>query len=189
MDSPQPQLPGSAGKGKTSVSPRILQEEILRPFVVGAAKVSTFTSFIFIFIIVSEFKNIEQSMVLIIPIRVLIFFIFFFIRFFPILCHHILTYTMLPILQGLLRAITLGTRRFSSSVTQDMLCVLNIWFKYGHFPDVAAAIESGLSNVHLDNWLGVLPQLIARIHHTGILLINFIVCYVHCIILVNDKDF
>ena len=40
MDSPQPQLPGSAGKGKTSVSPRILQEEILRPFVVGAAKVS-----------------------------------------------------------------------------------------------------------------------------------------------------
>eukprot|EP01041_Mallomonas_annulata_P001944 gene1944-3771_t len=67
--------------------------------------------------------------------------------------------------KGLLRAITLGTRRFSSSVTQDMLCVLNIWFRYGHLPDVAAAIESGLSNVHLDNWLGVLPQLIARIHH------------------------
>lgn len=67
--------------------------------------------------------------------------------------------------KGLLRAITLGTRRYSSSVTQDMLCVLNIWFRYGHLPDVAAAIESGLSNVHMDNWLGVLPQLIARIHH------------------------
>lgn len=68
--------------------------------------------------------------------------------------------------KGLLRAISLGTHRWSSSITQDMLCVLSIWFRFGRIPDVAAALEAGLSTVHLDNWLGVLPQLIARIDHS-----------------------
>lgn len=68
-------------------------------------------------------------------------------------------------IQGLMRALTLGTRRWSSSITQDMLCVLSLWFRYGKYPEVAAAIEAGLSAVHIDNWLGVLPQLIARIDH------------------------
>lgn len=67
--------------------------------------------------------------------------------------------------KGLLRAISFGTKKDSSSVMQDMLCILSIWFRYGRIPDVCSAIESGLSTVHLDNWLGVLPQLIARIDH------------------------
>eukprot|EP00605_Chrysophyceae_sp_TOSAG23-4_P001470 GSChrysophyteH1.ASY1.ANO1.1606.1 assembled CDS len=67
--------------------------------------------------------------------------------------------------KGLLRAISLGVHQWTSSITQDMLCVLSIWFRFGRLPDVCAALESGLSSVHLDNWLGVLPQLIARIDH------------------------
>lgn len=67
--------------------------------------------------------------------------------------------------KGLMRAIALGTMKNSSSVAQDMLCLLSIWFRYGKIPDVCAALETGLSMVHLDNWLGVLPQLIARIDH------------------------
>ena len=67
--------------------------------------------------------------------------------------------------KGLLRAIALGAHQWSSSITQDMLCVLSIWFRFGRIPDVCAALEVGLSSVHLDNWLGVLPQLIARIDH------------------------
>jgi len=67
--------------------------------------------------------------------------------------------------KGLLRAISFGTKKDSSSVMQDMLCILSIWFRYGRIPDVCSAIEAGLSTVHLDNWLGVLPQLIARIDH------------------------
>ena len=67
--------------------------------------------------------------------------------------------------KGLLRAISLGTRRFASSVSQDMLSLLSIWFRHGHIPDVYAAIDAGLSTVVIDNWLGVLPQLIARIDH------------------------
>ena len=67
--------------------------------------------------------------------------------------------------KGLLRAVSLGTKRWSSSVTQDMLSTLSIWFKYGNIPEVHAALEVGLASVHIDNWLGVLPQLIARIDH------------------------
>eukprot|EP00595_Chromulina_sp_UTEXLB2642_P003213 CAMPEP_0196768462 /NCGR_PEP_ID=MMETSP1095-20130614/42795_1 /TAXON_ID=96789 ORGANISM="Chromulina nebulosa, Strain UTEXLB2642" /NCGR_SAMPLE_ID=MMETSP1095 /ASSEMBLY_ACC=CAM_ASM_000446 /LENGTH=1571 /DNA_ID=CAMNT_0042138109 /DNA_START=3776 /DNA_END=8494 /DNA_ORIENTATION=- len=68
-------------------------------------------------------------------------------------------------LKGLLRAISLGTKRWSSTVMQDMLCVLSLWFKYGQINEIKNTLENGLSQVHVDNWLGVLPQLIARIDH------------------------
>ena len=70
-------------------------------------------------------------------------------------------------LRGLFRAITLGTSKSCASVMQDMLCVLNFWFKYGEYPDVADVLQEGLQNAPLNSWLGVLPQLIARIHHPG----------------------
>jgi len=68
--------------------------------------------------------------------------------------------------KGFLRAIALGTKRWASSVMQDMLCVLNVWFRHGRIPSVHTTLDAGLSTVHLDNWLGVLPQLIARIDHS-----------------------
>lgn len=67
--------------------------------------------------------------------------------------------------KGLMRAVALGTRKDSSSVMEDVLCVLSTWFRYGRIPEVCAALEAALTTVHLDNWLGVLPQLIARIDH------------------------
>ncbi|CAB10805.1 TORC2 serine/threonine protein kinase Tor1 [Schizosaccharomyces pombe] len=47
---------------------------------------------------------------------------------------------------------------------QDILRLLNLWFKFGEHSDVAAAIVEGFSNVPMDTWLEVIPQLIARIH-------------------------
>ena len=67
--------------------------------------------------------------------------------------------------KGLLRAISLGNLRNSSSVMQDMLCILSLWFRYCKYQQVYNTLDSGLATVHLDNWLGVLPQLIARIDH------------------------
>lgn len=67
--------------------------------------------------------------------------------------------------KGFMRALMLGTRQFSSSVTQDMLCILSLWFSNGKIPELNTALQSGLLAVPLDNWLGVLPQLIARIDH------------------------
>jgi phosphatidylinositol kinase/protein kinase (PI-3 family) len=68
-------------------------------------------------------------------------------------------------IKGLMKALTLGTRMFSSSVMQDMLCILSLWFRYGKLAEVYNALESGLATVAIDTWLGVLPQLIARIDH------------------------
>lgn len=66
--------------------------------------------------------------------------------------------------QGFLRAISLGQKRWSASVEQDMLCLLYVWFRYGNEPEVDRLLSSHFSIVNLDAWLGVLPQLIARIH-------------------------
>jgi hypothetical protein len=68
-------------------------------------------------------------------------------------------------IKGLMKALTMGSRKFSSSVMQDMLCILSLWFRYGRLNEVNTALEGGLSTVAIDNWLGVLPQLIARIDH------------------------
>ena len=79
--------------------------------------------------------------------------------------HEILIGYAVNAASGLLRALSLGTKRWSSSVTQDMLCALSMWFRYSKYPEVAATIEKSLKDVHCDIWLGVLPQLIARIDH------------------------
>jgi len=65
--------------------------------------------------------------------------------------------------QGFLRAVSLGRKKWSGSVQTNLLKLLNVWFWYGNTDDVAAQLASGFVTVSLDSWLGVLPQLIARI--------------------------
>jgi FKBP12-rapamycin complex-associated protein len=65
---------------------------------------------------------------------------------------------------GFKKAITFGTKRWSASVQQDMLNFLTCLFKFGEVPEVSRAINDGLMSVTLESWLGVLPQLLARIH-------------------------
>jgi FKBP12-rapamycin complex-associated protein len=66
--------------------------------------------------------------------------------------------------QGFANAISLGTKQWSASVQQDMLNLLTCLFKYGDLPDVANTINEGMRIITLEAWLGVLPQLLARIH-------------------------
>ena len=66
--------------------------------------------------------------------------------------------------QGFVQAISLGTKRWSASVQQDMLNFLTCLFKYKDLPEVAATINASIGSVTLEAWLGVLPQLLARIH-------------------------
>ena len=61
-------------------------------------------------------------------------------------------------------AISMGTKRWSASVQQDMLNLLSCLFKYGELHDVARTINEGLVSIKIEAWLGVLPQLLARIH-------------------------
>jgi phosphatidylinositol kinase/protein kinase (PI-3 family) len=64
---------------------------------------------------------------------------------------------------GFLKAISLGKKRWSASVQQDMLNFLTVLFNNGEVPEVIKAINDGLGAVTLEMWLGVLPQLLARI--------------------------
>jgi len=66
--------------------------------------------------------------------------------------------------KGFVSAIRLGTKRWSASVQQDMLNLLTCLFKYGELPDVTATINAEIGSITLEAWLGVLPQLLARIH-------------------------
>ena len=66
--------------------------------------------------------------------------------------------------KGFVTAICLGTKRWSASVQQDMLNFLTCLFNFGELPEVAATINAVIASVHIEAWLGVLPQLLARIH-------------------------
>ncbi len=64
---------------------------------------------------------------------------------------------------GFIKAISLGTKRWSASVQQDLLNFLSCLFKYGQSKEVGAVINEEINSVTLEAWLGVLPQLLARI--------------------------
>ena len=62
-----------------------------------------------------------------------------------------------------IKAICLGTKRWSASVQQDLLNFLSCLFRYGESKEVASVINAEVGSVALEAWLGVLPQLLARI--------------------------
>jgi FKBP12-rapamycin complex-associated protein len=66
--------------------------------------------------------------------------------------------------KGFVTAISLGTRKWCASVQQDLLNLLTCLFKYGDLKDVAAVINDCIGSIEIEAWLGVLPQLLARIH-------------------------
>ena len=41
--------------------------------------------------------------------------------------------------------------------------LLTIWFDYGQWSEVYEALTDGVKSIQIDNWLQVIPQLIARI--------------------------
>lgn len=65
---------------------------------------------------------------------------------------------------GFANAIRIGTTKQSASVQQDLLNLLTCLFKFGELHDVARSFGAAVSTVEIDAWLGVLPQLLARIH-------------------------
>jgi serine/threonine-protein kinase mTOR len=66
--------------------------------------------------------------------------------------------------QGFASAISVGTKRDSASVQQDLLNFLSCLFQYGNLQDIASVTNECIASIALEAWLGVLPQLLARIH-------------------------
>jgi len=67
-------------------------------------------------------------------------------------------------IKSFVSAISLGTKRWSASVQQDMLNFLTCLFQYGEQSAIANIINECVESVPIETWLGVLPQLLARIH-------------------------
>lgn len=70
---------------------------------------------------------------------------------------------IIPAIQGFFRSISLSRK----NSLQDSLRVLTLWFKYGGAAEINAAVGDGFYSVPIENWLQVIPQLIARIHITA----------------------
>lgn len=72
-------------------------------------------------------------------------------------------------IDGFFRSIDLfdnnHTARNDAVVIQAMLMIITLWFKYGSRGAVDFAVEYGLAKSSVGIWLGVLPQLIARLDH------------------------
>ncbi len=66
--------------------------------------------------------------------------------------------------EGFLRTIALGRYHESAFVQQNMLHLISVLCTHGHIPEVHAVLSSGLATSPVDSWLGVLPQLMARIN-------------------------
>ncbi|GMH33501.1 hypothetical protein BSKO_01335 [Bryopsis sp. KO-2023] len=52
----------------------------------------------------------------------------------------------------------------SKDTYQDILRLLTLWFNHGDAPNVCKELEEGFDTVHVETWLVVIPQIIARIH-------------------------
>jgi FKBP12-rapamycin complex-associated protein len=62
--------------------------------------------------------------------------------------------------QGFFKSIALS----AGSSLQDTLRLLTLWFNHGGHSEVNNAVTHGTTNVTIDTWLEVIPQLIARIN-------------------------
>lgn len=66
--------------------------------------------------------------------------------------------------KGFVNAISQGTKKWCASVQQDLLNLLTCLFRFGNIQDVAVVINDSIGKIAIEAWLGVLPQLLARIH-------------------------
>lgn len=73
---------------------------------------------------------------------------------------------VVPAIKGFFRSIALG-RHSGADVLQDILRLLTLWFSHFDNRDVERAIREGFSTLDIDAWLGVIPQLIARLKTRG----------------------
>ena len=67
-------------------------------------------------------------------------------------------------IRGFSRSMTLGGKQGVNNLLEDTLRLLTLWFSYGTKQGVYDVLAEELKNVAPENWLGVIPQLIARMH-------------------------
>ena len=71
---------------------------------------------------------------------------------------------LVPAVQGFFQSIALDRQAVGGTKLQDLLRLLNLWFKNGHVEGMSKALKIGFNTIPVDTWLQVIPQVIARIH-------------------------
>lgn len=67
---------------------------------------------------------------------------------------------VVPAIKGFFRSIGLAP----NNSLQDTLRLLTLWFKHGTLKEVESILSEGFTQINIDTWLHVIPQIIARIH-------------------------
>jgi FKBP12-rapamycin complex-associated protein len=67
-------------------------------------------------------------------------------------------------IKGFVHSIVLGQGQPLANILQDTLRLLTLWFSYGTKEGVYQILTAELDQVSTENWLSVIPQLIARMH-------------------------
>src|SRR5690606_12165632 len=67
---------------------------------------------------------------------------------------------VVPAIRGFFKSIALS----AGSSLQDTLRLLTLWFDHGGKAEVNGTVTDGFTNISVDTWLEVIPQLIARIN-------------------------
>ena len=81
---------------------------------------------------------------------------------YPPVSREVLLNHIVPAVNGFAKSISLTTSTKGSTL-QDTLRMLTILFEYGDATEVYEALHDGMRTIAIDNWLQVVPQLIARI--------------------------
>ena len=68
---------------------------------------------------------------------------------------------VVPAVKGFFESIALSSSKSNRLTLQDILRLLTLWFKYGAHREVDNVMVNGFDKVSIDNWLQVIPQLIA----------------------------
>ena len=69
---------------------------------------------------------------------------------------------LLQAAEGLMHVIQL-----TQGCIQDLLRLLGLWFSHGHIGQVARGMRTVFSQIATNNWLQVIPQIVARMHHSN----------------------
>ena len=67
-------------------------------------------------------------------------------------------------IKGFTRSLSLSHDEPIVNVLQDTLRLLTLWFSYGSKSTVFEVLSTEMEKISADNWVAVLPQLIARMH-------------------------
>ena len=77
-------------------------------------------------------------------------------------------------IEGFTKSICLGGKNISK-ILQDLLLLLNIWFKAGIEKSIDKLMNEKIDIISLDSWFLVIPQLLARINVTNPLIRNTLI--------------